>query len=157
MAAMRNLLPSNSDRLPNRAPQMRTAFASMASNTGSNSPGDELMTLQHFRRRGLLLQGFGEIVGALVQFVEQPRVLDGDDRLGGEIPHQFDLLVGERSHFLTEDDDSADQHIVFKHGNGKMRLCTSKPGRNARHLLSRVVGAVDHPSCFQKLIQRSIG
>ena len=28
-----------------------------------------------------------EVVGALAQFVEQPRILDGDDGLGGEILH----------------------------------------------------------------------
>ena len=36
------------------------------------------MTLKNLRRRRLLLQ-------RLPQFVEQPRVLDGDDGLGGEI------------------------------------------------------------------------
>ena len=41
--------------------------------------------LEHVRGRGLLLQRFAEIVGALAQFVEQPRVLDGDDGLRGEI------------------------------------------------------------------------
>ena len=35
-----------------------------------------------------------EIVRA--QLVEQPRVLDGDHGLGGEVLHQLDLLVGER-------------------------------------------------------------
>ena len=44
--------------------------------------GDDL---QHLAGRGLLLQRFGEIVGALAQLVEQPRVLDGDDGLGGEV------------------------------------------------------------------------
>ena len=44
--------------------------------------GDDL---QHLRRRGLLLQRLGEIVGALAQLVEQPRVLDGDDGLRGEV------------------------------------------------------------------------
>ena len=29
------------------------------------------------------------------QLVEQPRVLDGDDGLSGEVLHQLDLLVGE--------------------------------------------------------------
>ena len=43
------------------------------------------------------------------QFIEQPRVLDGDDGLGGEVLHQLDLLVGERSNLLAVDDDSADQ------------------------------------------------
>ena len=43
---------------------------------------------QHFRSRRLLLQRLCEVTCALAQFVEQPRVLDGDDRLGGEILHQ---------------------------------------------------------------------
>ena len=43
------------------------------------------MTLQHLGRRRLLLQRLGEIGRALAQFVEQPRVLNGDDGLGGKI------------------------------------------------------------------------
>ena len=39
------------------------------------------------------------------QLVEQARVLDGDDGLGGEVGHQLDLLVGERPHLLTIDAD----------------------------------------------------
>ena len=80
----------------------------MASNTGCRSPGELEMTLQHLAGRGLLLQRLGQIVGALAQFVEQPRVLDGDDGLGGEVLHQLDLLVGERPHLLAIDDDGAD-------------------------------------------------
>ena len=34
--------------------------------------------------------------------VEQPRVLDGDDSLGGEVLHQLDLLVGERADLLAD-------------------------------------------------------
>ena len=64
---------------------MRTAFSSIALKTGSNSPGELLMTLQHLRGRGLLLQRLAQIVGALTQFVEQPRVLDGDDGLRREV------------------------------------------------------------------------
>ena len=44
--------------------------------------GDDL---QHLAGGSLLLQRLAEIVGALAQFVEQPRVLDGDDGLGGEV------------------------------------------------------------------------
>ena len=68
-------------------------------------PADDL---KHLRRGRLLLQRFsevggalGEVVGALTQFVEQPRVLDGDDGLGGEVLDQRDLLVGKGSHFLA--------------------------------------------------------
>ena len=48
-----------------------------------------------------------EIVGSLAQFIEQPRVLDGDDGLGGEILHKRDLLVGEGPNLLAKDDDCA--------------------------------------------------
>ena len=64
--------------------------------------------LKHLRRCRLLLQGFcevggafGEVRGALTQFVEQPRVLDGDDRLGGEVRYQCDLLFGKGANFLA--------------------------------------------------------
>ena len=49
------------------------------------------------------------------QLVEQPRVLDGDDGLGGEVLHQLDLLVGERPHLLAIDDDGADQLVILEH------------------------------------------
>ena len=52
--------------------------------------------LEHVGGGGLLLQRFA-------QLVEQPRVLDGDDRLGGEILDQLDLLVGERADLLAVD------------------------------------------------------
>jgi len=41
--------------------------------------------LQHFGSCRLLLKRFAQIVRALPQLVEQPRVLDGDDGLGGEV------------------------------------------------------------------------
>ncbi len=44
--------------------------------------------LEHVGGGGLLLQRFA-------QLVEQARILDRDDGLGGEILDQFDLLVGE--------------------------------------------------------------
>ena len=40
---------------------------------------------EHLRSRRLLLQRLCEVGGALAQFVEQPRVLDGDDGLGGKV------------------------------------------------------------------------
>ena len=115
---MRKPRPRSSNRLPNFASQMRVAFSSMALNTGcklARRAGDDL---QHLGGRGLLLQRFGEIVGALAQLVEQPRVLDGDDGLGGEVLHQLDLLVGERAHLLAVDDDGADQFVVLEHRHG---------------------------------------
>jgi hypothetical protein len=45
--------------------------------------------------------------------VEQPRVLDGDDGLGGEVRNQSDLLVGKRPHFRAIDRDGADQLTIL--------------------------------------------
>ena len=64
---------------------MRVAFASMTWNTGSSSPGELLMTFSTSEVAVCCSSDFGEIVGALAQLVEQPRVLDGDDGLRGEI------------------------------------------------------------------------
>ena len=55
---------------------------------------------QHIRRGRLLLQG-------LSQFIEEPRVLNGDDGLFGEIVNQLDLLVGKGSNLLAVYDDGA--------------------------------------------------
>src|SRR5215831_3656731 len=52
--------------------------------------------LEHIGSGGLLLERFAK-------FVEQARVLDGDDGLSSKIPYQIDLLLGKRSHFCTVD------------------------------------------------------
>ena len=49
---------------------------------------------QDLARRRLLLQRF-------LEFLEQPHVLDGDDRLVGEGLEQLDLLVGEGPHLVA--------------------------------------------------------
>ena len=45
----------------------------------------------------LMLQRLAQFCIALLQFLEQPDVLDSDDRLIGEGLDKLDLLVGERS------------------------------------------------------------
>src|SRR6202043_4163905 len=51
--------------------------------------------LQHLGGRGLLLQ-------SLARLGQEPRVFHRDDRLRREVLQERDLLVGERSDFLTE-------------------------------------------------------
>ena len=55
------------------------------------------------------------------QFIEQSRVLDGDDGLGGKILDQLDLLVGERPHFLAVNNDRADQFVLLEHRHPSTR------------------------------------
>ena len=51
---------------------------------------------------------FGQISLATPKFVEQPRILDGDDGRRRKIIHQLDLLIGKRTNFFTGQDDGTD-------------------------------------------------
>src|ERR1700732_725014 len=57
----------------------------------------------------------GNLLGTLAQFAQQPRVLDRDNRLRGEVLQQRDLLVRKRPHFLPKDIDEADNRPVLAH------------------------------------------
>src|SRR5271157_5996183 len=57
--------------------------------------------LEHVGGGGLLLQRFA-------QLVQQPRVLDGNDRLVGEGRHQLDLFRSERLRRVSSYKDHAD-------------------------------------------------
>ena len=54
---------------------------------------------EHLGRCRLMLQRFAQFRVALLQFFEQPHVLDGDDRLIGKGFEQRDLLFGKRPNF----------------------------------------------------------
>ncbi len=62
--------------------------------------------------RSLLLQGFA-------QLVQQPGVLDGDDRLARKAPDELDLLVVERLDLLAVDGDRTDQLLLLKQRYGE--------------------------------------
>src|SRR6516225_315491 len=70
--------------------------------------------LQHIGSGGLLLE-------RVAQFVEQPRILDGDDGLGCKVLHQLNLLVGEWANFLAIDRDCPNQFTLFEHRHSKHR------------------------------------
>jgi hypothetical protein len=85
--------------------------------------------LEHLRRGRLLLQRFRELDGALTQLVEQPRILDGDDGLIGEIPDEVDLLVAEGAHFLTVDAEGPDQVVVLEHRHDEQGARAGQAGQ----------------------------
>ena len=91
--------------------------------------------LEHIGCRGLLLQRF-------TQFVEQPRVLDGDDGLRGEIFNQFDLLVRKRTDLLPIDGDNADQTPVLEHRYNKKSSSPRDPGDRFIRIFQADVGNV---------------
>src|SRR6516165_10810324 len=67
---------------------------------------------QYLGGRRLLLQ-------RLPQFIEQPRVLDGDYGLGGEVRHQRYLLLGGWCNLLEVNSDKADYFRVPEHRDAK--------------------------------------
>src|SRR5262249_15751400 len=54
-------------------------------------------------------------------FIEQPRVLDGDDCLSSEAPEKLDFPVVESSYLLPVDDYRANHFTVFEHRDHKER------------------------------------
>ena len=93
VAIRREFSPSQPWIIPNFAPLMRTAFSSMLANTGSRSPEAVEITWS--------TSEVAVCCSSDSQFVQQPRILDGDDSLGGEVRDQLDLLLGKWTNFLT--------------------------------------------------------
>src|SRR5262245_15860869 len=90
------------------ASHSRAADSTSTSSTICRSKVERLITLKYVGGGGLLLQG-------LAQLVEQPCVLNRDNRLRGEVLDQFALFVGERTDLLAEDGDSTDQLTLLEH------------------------------------------
>ena len=69
---------------------------------------------QHLRCCGLLLQG-------LPQFIEQPRILNGDDGLIGEGLEKRNLLIRKRFNFGTSNLDCSNRHSLAQQWNTSHR------------------------------------
>jgi hypothetical protein len=54
----------------------------------------------------------------LSQFIEQPRILDGDDSLAGKAREQRDLFIAERPDLLSLDVDCTKHVGFFQHWYG---------------------------------------
>ena len=66
-------------------------------------PRDQMLGfVEHGDAVAHVLEGDAEFFLALADFVEQPRILHRDHRLGGKVLQQGDLLVGERPNFLAD-------------------------------------------------------
>ena len=84
--------PSNSETTPLiMASHSRSALPTMMSNTGCDVGWRAADDPQDLAGGRLLLQRLGEVVVARLQLLEQPHVLDRDDRLVGEGLEQRDL------------------------------------------------------------------
>ena len=88
-ACSRITSPSRRQMMPSDAPHSDLAEFGQRGEHGFQVERRAADDLQHVGGRGLLLQGFAEIIGTLAQFLEQPRVLDGDHGLIGEVCDQL--------------------------------------------------------------------
>ena len=72
--------------------QAARRFRAMVSNTGCSSNVERLMTLST-SLVAVCCSRIQQLARTRLHLIEQPRVLDGDDGLSGEVLHQLDLLV----------------------------------------------------------------
>ncbi len=100
---------SSRARFAKLASQIRVALTRIESNTAFRSPCELLMTLSTSAVAVCCCSW------NFAQLAEQPRILDGDDGLRGEILDQLDLLVGEWLHLLPIHINGADKLVVFEH------------------------------------------
>ena len=91
----------------------------------------------------MLLQRLAQIVRALAQLVDQPRILDRDDRLRGKCLEQRKLLVRQRSDGPAHDAERADRGIAAHHRHDGDRAVAARKeilragrdiGRRVRHI-----------------------
>src|SRR6516225_389074 len=94
--------------------------------------------LEHIGGGGLLLQRFA-------QLVQQPRVLDGDDGLGGKVLDELDLLVRDWLHLGTTDCEHTDGLVLPQQRDGQNRPVAKANRRLTaiRELVSRCLKVVD--------------
>ena len=72
----------------------------------------ELFGLHQAILRGAqVVERLRQIVGALPQFLEQPRIFDRNHGLAGKTAQQRDLLFVERQNLATVDSNGADQFV----------------------------------------------
>src|SRR5262249_18279052 len=76
--------------------------------------------------------------------VEQPRVLDGDDRLPGKVADQLDLLVGKRAQLRAIDHDRTDELVLLQHRNRELDARAAMDGYSRRGEAGRRIEVVLH-------------
>ena len=104
--------------------------------------------LQHFRSRGLLLQGLRDFARARLHLVKQPHVVDRDHRLISEGGDEVDLLFREGFDFPALQGDDADRSAFAQQRNAEKRAkLTDRLGIKARvfRIGERVVN-LDRPA-----------
>src|SRR5262245_55304995 len=92
----------------------------------------------------------GNLLVALAQFVQQPRIFHSDDGLRREVLEQCDLFLAERSHLLAIDRQDADDTVILaeRHMKSTSRTAAVYQGSSRRtsgavRLLGRQIDVLD--------------
>jgi len=92
-----------------------------------NVGGRAAYDLEHIAGRGLVFERFFEVACAGLQFAEQSRILDRNDRLVGKGAHQFDLPLGERLDSIPRQINRAEHGALAQQWHPK---AGASPGRH---------------------------
>ena len=101
-----------------------------------------------FAQRFQLSHRPDQLARALLQFLQQPHVLDGDNRLIGKGRHQIDLSCGKRSRIGSEDDNDTDRNTLSKQRDAEYRSEIYELRDIMIFRISSKIGNVNH-SAFQ--------
>src|SRR5215470_9522371 len=81
--------------------------------------------LTHFTQRPQLAHRLRQLARAGLQFLKQPHVLDGDDRLASESFEQSNVSVRKWTHFHASEVDSANRRSLSDHRRAE--ICPDSP------------------------------
>src|SRR5262249_12155075 len=90
------------------------------------------------------------LLGPLAQLAQQPRILDGDDGLGGEVLDKGDLLFSKYLDFCPVDLDDTEQLLLLEHRDAQHSACTGESNNRRLHGIGYVawyllyVGYLNH-------------
>src|SRR5690242_5882512 len=108
--------------------------------------------LEHFCDRRLVFERLFKVARAHAQLAQEPRILDGNDRLSGKILHQRNLLIVERAYLLSKKDERTDYFALLEHWHSQDRAIAAELGSCHRQrvafkvrLLDRDVGGLRDP------------
>src|SRR5262245_20520373 len=82
-----------------------------------------------------MLKGLSQFCVALLEFLEQSHVLDGDYGLGGEGLKQFDLLVSEGTNLKSADEDYTNCDAFTQQWGGKCGPNALTSGKGCREVV----------------------
>ena len=119
---------------------------------GELAERSELLGLHQAILRGAeVVERLRQVVGALAQFLQQPRIFDRDHSLLGKIAQEFDLLVAKQPNLVAIDRYRADHLVVPKHrhdsdraGAAQFDVFNRRRGAFEIGLGCSHVGHVDH-------------